>query len=94
MTLFCLFNPSGPPDRQAQGLYPVIYVIPTDPTSPPISLPSLRSRAKRHGYRISYDRNIGAFTLVDCRLHRPILGLEHVGLVEIANAVEAAGRGV
>jgi hypothetical protein len=71
----------------------MLYVLPADPASPLVSLPNLRSRAKRRGYRISYDRNTGAFTLVDSHLRRPIVGLEHVGLPEIANAIEATRRG-
>ena len=42
------------------------YFLPLDPATP-VFLPNLRRRAKRVGYRISHDRNIGAFTLVDCR---------------------------
>jgi len=78
-------------DQQQGGA--MLYVLPADPASPLVSLPNLRSRAKRRGYRISYDRNTGAFTLVDSHLRRPIVGLEHVGLPEIANAIEATRRG-
>jgi hypothetical protein len=68
----------------------VIYVIPADPTSPKISLRCLRSRAKQVGYCIARDRYAETFSLVDARLRIPLLGLDHVGLNEIANAIEAA----
>jgi hypothetical protein len=71
----------------------VIYVIPADPTSPLISLPCLRRRAKRVGYHISRDHYAETFSLVDARLRIPLLGLDHVGLSEIANAIEVARRG-
>ena len=71
----------------------MIYVIPADPTSPPVSLPKLRRRAKIAGYHIARDRYAETFSLVDARLRIPLLGLDHVGLSEIATAVEAARRG-
>jgi hypothetical protein len=71
----------------------VIYVIPADPTSPPVSLPNLRRRAKCVGYCIARDRYAETFSLVDARLRIPLLGLDHVGLNQIANAIEAARRG-
>ena len=70
----------------------MIYVIPADPTSPPVSLPNLRRRAKLAGYRVARDRYAETYSLVDARLHIPLLGLDHVGLPEIANAIEAARR--
>jgi hypothetical protein len=71
----------------------VIYLLPCDTATPIISLPCLRSRAKRAGYRIARDRYTETYSLIDARLHIPLLGLDHVGLPEIANAIEAARRG-
>ena len=68
----------------------MIYVVPADPTSPVISLSRLRSRARRVGYRIARDRYSKTFSLIDDRLCVPLLGLDHVALVEIAHAIEAA----
>lgn len=68
----------------------MIYIVPRDPTSPPLSLPCLRKRARRAGYRVLQDRSTGAFSLVDARLHLPLLGLDRVDLPAIANAIEAA----
>jgi hypothetical protein len=71
----------------------MIYVLPSDLTRPPVSLPNLRWRAKRVGYCIERDRYAETFSLVDVRLRIPLLGLDHVGLPEIANAIEAGRRG-
>jgi hypothetical protein len=68
----------------------VIYLVPANPTSPPVSLPSLRRRAKSVGYRIARDRYGETFSLIDARLRIPLLGLDHVGLPEIAHAIQAA----
>ena len=68
----------------------MIYVIPADPTSPKVSLRCLRSRAKAAGYRIARDRYAETYSLIDARLRIPLLGLDHVGLPEIAQAVQAA----
>ena len=70
----------------------MIYVIPADPTSPIISLRSLRCRAKRAGYCIARDRYAETYSLIDARLRIPLLGLDHVGLPEIAHAIQAARR--
>ena len=68
----------------------MIYLIPANPTSPPVSLPSLRRRAKSVGYRIARDRYAETFSLIDARLRIPLLGLDHVSLPEIAHAIQAA----
>ena len=65
------------------------YIIPSAPATL-MSLPRLRSRARRVGYRIARDRYAHTFSLVDTRLHRPLLELDHVGLPEIADAVKSA----
>jgi hypothetical protein len=67
----------------------VIYVLPIDPSSPPISLSCLRARAKRVGFRIARDRYSDTFSLIDARTGLPLLGLDHVGLAPVANAIEA-----
>jgi hypothetical protein len=67
----------------------MLYVIPADPASPPISLRRLRARAKRAGYQIACDRYAQSFSLIDARLRVPLQGLDHVGLGEIARAIEA-----
>jgi hypothetical protein len=68
----------------------MIYFVPENPASPVLSLSCLRSRARRAGYRIQADHGqAGTFSLFDARLHLPIAGLDHVGLAEIARAVEA-----
>jgi hypothetical protein len=69
-----------------------MYILPQECTSPPLSLPNLRRRAKRVGYRISRDPYSATFSLIDARLRIPLLGLDHVGLSEIARAVQAARR--
>jgi hypothetical protein len=70
----------------------MIYFIPENPTSPPVPLSRLRSRARRKGYRIQTDRCGGeTFSLFDARLRVPLAGLDHVGLAEIARAVEIIG---
>lgn len=66
----------------------MIYFVPSNPASPPVTLPCLRSRARRAGYRVAADRYAPTFSLVDARLRRPLLGLDHVGLNDIARAVE------
>jgi hypothetical protein len=71
----------------------MMYFLPADPSSPPSSLKRLRERARRAKYLIAADHYTGTFSLIDARLRRPLVGLEHVGLPEIANAIEAAGRG-
>lgn len=66
------------------------YFIPADPSNPAMSLPRLRGRARRTGYQVARDRYSNTFSLIDARLHRPLLGLDHVALPEIARAIEAA----
>jgi hypothetical protein len=68
----------------------VIYLVPTDPTTPLISFSALRQRAKRLGYRILSDRYAETFSLIDAKLNLPISGLEHVAIHIIANVLEAA----
>jgi hypothetical protein len=68
----------------------MMYVVPADPTSPVVSLSCLRSRARRAGYRIARDRYRETFSLIDDRLRVPLLGLDHVALIEIAHALEVA----
>jgi hypothetical protein len=67
-----------------------IYVIPGDPARPILSLPRLRSRAKRVGYRIARDRYANTWSLFDARLRVPLVGFDHVDLAKIARAVETA----
>ena len=38
-------------------------------------------------YRIARDRYAETYSLIDARLRIPLLGLDHVGLPEIANAI-------
>jgi hypothetical protein len=65
------------------------YALSARLTSPPTtSLKAIRERARRHGYLLSTDYTTSAFTLVDANLRLPILGLDHVGLPEIACAIE------
>jgi hypothetical protein len=64
------------------------YLLPANPASPSTSLKQLRGRARRDGYLIAADYCTGTFTLVDARLRLPLLGLDHVGLPEIAHAIE------
>ena len=67
----------------------MLYILPRDPTtSPPVSLKTLRERARREHYLIATDRTTGTFSLVDARLHRPIAGLEHIDLPSIACAID------
>ena len=68
----------------------MLYVLPADPASPKSSLKTLRQTARRAGYLIAADYTTDTFTLVDARLRLPLLGLNHVGLPEIANAIEVA----
>jgi len=68
----------------------MLYVLPADPASPKSSLKTLRQTARRAGYLIAADYTTDTFTLVDARLRLPLLGLNHVGLPEIANAIAVA----
>jgi hypothetical protein len=68
----------------------MLYILPTDPASPKSSLKALRQIARRAGYLIAADYTTDTFSLVDARLRVPLLGLNHVGLPEIAHAVEVA----
>ena len=68
----------------------MLYVLPADPASPKSSLKTLRKTARRAGYLIAADYTTDTFTLVDARLRLPLLGLNHVGLPEIANAIAVA----
>ena len=47
----------------------MIYVLPKNPASPPISLSCLRSRARRCGYCIARDRYGETFSLINVGLH-------------------------
>jgi hypothetical protein len=67
----------------------MLYVLPADPASPVVSLSRLRSRARRVGYRIARDRHAKTFSLIDDRLRVPLVGLDHVTLIEIAHAIES-----
>lgn len=71
----------------------MIYIVPSDPSSPTVSFSALRQRARRLGYGIHSDRYNDTYTLVDRQLSLPISGLEHVGLPVIANAIEAVRAG-
>jgi len=64
------------------------YLLSANPASPTTSLKQLRERARYVGYLIAADYCTGTFTLVDARLRLPLLGLDHVGLPEIAHAIE------
>ena len=64
------------------------YLLAANPASPSTSLKQLRERARCTGYLVAADRCTGTFTLVDARLRVPLLGFEHVGLPEIAHAIE------
>jgi hypothetical protein len=68
----------------------MVYLLPENPASSVLSLPRLRSRARRAGYLVSRDRYTGDFSLIDARLRVPLRGLDHVGLGVIVRAVEAA----
>jgi hypothetical protein len=64
------------------------YVLLANPASPKAPLKALRESARRNGYLIAFDRTTGTFSLVDSALRLPLLGLDHVGLPEIARAIE------
>ena len=68
------------------------YFIPADPSNQAMCTTTarLRGRARRTGYQVARDRYSNTFSLIDARLHRPLLGLDHVALPEIARAIEAA----
>jgi len=67
----------------------MIYLLPFDPSSPPVSLSNLRRRAKGFGYRIARDSYSETFSLIDARTGLPLTGLDHVGLPAIANTIDA-----
>ena len=66
----------------------MIYFLPKNPASPPVSISALRGRAKRLGYRIATDRYSGTHSLIDAQTGLPLTNLDHVALVTIANVVE------
>lgn len=63
------------------------YALPADPASPTVSLACLRMRARRVGFLIAADRYAPTFSIVDARLRRPLAGLDHVSLGEVARAI-------
>ena len=66
-----------------------MYFLPENPATRFVSLPRLRARARRAGYRIQTDHGDSrTFSLFDARLHVPLVGLDHVSLAEIARAIE------
>jgi hypothetical protein len=65
-----------------------LYVLPAEASRASLSLPVLRERARRRGLLIAADRTTGTFSLVDARLRCPLVGLDRVGLPDIAQAVE------
>jgi hypothetical protein len=66
----------------------VIYILPSDPTSPPVSFSALRRRAKRLGYRIASDRYSDTYSLIDAQTGLPMAALDHVALHTIADVIE------
>jgi hypothetical protein len=64
------------------------YLLPAEPARASVSLPAIRERARRRGLLIARDRTNGLFSLVDARLRLPLLGLDRVGLADVAQAVE------
>jgi hypothetical protein len=66
----------------------VIYVLPANPSNPPVSFSALRQRAKRLGYRIASDRYSETYTLIDARTGLPLAPLDHVALHTIADVIE------
>jgi hypothetical protein len=62
----------------------MFYVLPSDPSSPPVSLTCLRKRAKRAGFYIARDRYTDTFSLIDARTGLPLVGLDHVKLPAVA----------
>ena len=66
----------------------MIYVLPKNPASPPVSLSCLRSRARRCGYRIASDRYSETYSLIDARTGLPLAALDHVALHTIADVIE------
>jgi hypothetical protein len=67
----------------------MIYILPANPSSKKVTLPTLRSRARREGYRVAHDRAVDSWSLVDLRTNLPLVGLDRVGLHEVCNAIEA-----
>lgn len=68
----------------------VHYITSSNPTIPNLSLPRLRARVRRQGYRIAHDHYASTFSLMNGRLRGPLHGLDHVGLGDIANAIDGA----
>ena len=68
----------------------MVYIVPESPTSPIISLAALRTRAGQCGYHITHDRH-DTWSLIDARVGLPLVGLDHVTLVEIVRAIETVG---
>jgi hypothetical protein len=66
----------------------MIYLLPANPLHPIKSLKRLREQARRAGYLVNRDRHTGTWSLIDARLHLPLLGLDRVGLPAIAQAIE------
>jgi hypothetical protein len=67
----------------------VHYIILSNPTTPNLSLPRRRARARSQGYRIARDHYASTFSLME-RLRGPLHGLDHAGLGEIANAIDGS----
>jgi hypothetical protein len=84
-----MLNPRSRKDRHTECAA-VIYILPSNPTSPPVSFSALRRRAKRLGYRIASDRYSDTFSLIDGRTGLPLAALDHVGLHTIADVIETA----
>jgi hypothetical protein len=85
-------KPSEPCRARQQKVAKMNYFLPSNPSSPVSSLKSIRERARRDGYLVAADRTTGTFTLVDARLRLPLLGLNGVGLSDIAHAIEHLRR--
>jgi len=61
-------GPARPPTQKGTA---VIYIVPTDPTSPVVSFPALRKRARRIGFRIASDRFSNTFSLIESQTGLP-----------------------
>ena len=69
------------------------YIISSNTTTPNLSLPYPGCRARRQVYRIARGHYASKFSLMDARLRGSLHKLDHVGLGEIANAIQLARRG-